>query len=95
LPNHSFFLFGPRGTGKTTWLRKKLPEALWVNLLLDDHYFPLLRSSRWLREQVEALPRGCVVYRGESRCRSGKVTGLPVEDFLKRLYDGFFEAPEL
>lgn len=28
VPDHSFFLFGPRGTGKTTWLRQVLPEAL-------------------------------------------------------------------
>ncbi len=26
---HSFFLFGPRGTGKTTWLKQRLPDALW------------------------------------------------------------------
>ena len=29
----SYFLFGPRGTGKTTWLKKKYPKALWVDLL--------------------------------------------------------------
>jgi len=27
LPERSFFLFGPRGTGKTTWLRGVLPDA--------------------------------------------------------------------
>jgi predicted AAA+ superfamily ATPase len=32
----SFFLFGPRGTGKTTWLRQQLPDALFVNLLDAD-----------------------------------------------------------
>lgn len=32
-PDHSFFLFGPRGTGKTTWLRQVLPEVLWFDLL--------------------------------------------------------------
>lgn len=29
----SFFLLGPRGTGKSTWLRRELPDALLVNLL--------------------------------------------------------------
>jgi predicted AAA+ superfamily ATPase len=29
----SFFLFGPRGTGKSTWLRQAFPEALWLDLL--------------------------------------------------------------
>jgi hypothetical protein len=35
LPSRSFLLLGPCGTGKTTWLRRKLPRALWYNLLLD------------------------------------------------------------
>ena len=35
-PNHSFFLFGPRATGKTTWLRGALKAQLWVNLLLVE-----------------------------------------------------------
>jgi hypothetical protein len=29
----SFFLFGPRGTGKTAWLRRMLPEAAYFDLL--------------------------------------------------------------
>jgi len=32
-PKESFFLFGPRGTGKSTWLKKQFPEALWIDLL--------------------------------------------------------------
>jgi predicted AAA+ superfamily ATPase len=32
-PAQSFFLFGPRGTGKSTYLRKNYPDALWVDLL--------------------------------------------------------------
>lgn len=55
-PDHSFFLFGPRGTGKTTWLRAQFPQALWKNLLLDDDYLPLLGDSTRLRGAVEALP---------------------------------------
>lgn len=58
LPDHSFFLFGPRTTGKTTWLRHHLPDALWFNLLLDEDYLPLLGSPRHLRERVEACPPG-------------------------------------
>ena len=37
----SFFLFGPRGVGKTTWLRHHLPQALFVNLLQADFHTPL------------------------------------------------------
>ena len=58
LPDRSFFLFGPRGTGKTTWLRSVLPEALWVDLLLDRDLIRLARDSARFGEQVEALPAG-------------------------------------
>ncbi len=36
--NHSLFLFGARGTGKTTLLKQCFPEqqALWLNLLLPE-----------------------------------------------------------
>lgn len=57
-PDHSFFLFGPRGTGKTTWLRRELPRALWKNLLLDEDYLPLLGDRSSLRAEVEALAPG-------------------------------------
>jgi predicted AAA+ superfamily ATPase len=30
---HSFFLFGPRGTGKSTLMKKLYPNALWVDFL--------------------------------------------------------------
>ena len=33
IPSASCFLFGPRGTGKSTWLRHRLPDALHVDLL--------------------------------------------------------------
>lgn len=36
IPTHSFFLFGPRGTGKSTWLRHNCPNALTVDLLKPD-----------------------------------------------------------
>lgn len=44
LPARSFFLFGPRGTGKTTWLRSVLPDAHWVDLLVDRELLRLLRD---------------------------------------------------
>lgn len=33
VPHHSFFLFGARGTGKSTWLRQSLPDAIYLDLL--------------------------------------------------------------
>lgn len=38
----SFFLFGPRGTGKTTWLKKTFPNALYIDLLDSEIYNDLL-----------------------------------------------------
>lgn len=32
-PTGSFLLFGPRGTGKSTWLRTTWPDAVWLDLL--------------------------------------------------------------
>jgi predicted AAA+ superfamily ATPase len=56
--DHSFFLFGPRATGKTTWLRSTLQAKLWVNLLLDEELIPSLTSQTQFRAQVDALPTG-------------------------------------
>lgn len=58
LPARSFFLFGARGTGKTTWLRAALPKARWYNLLHDRELLRLVRASDVFRQEVEALPRG-------------------------------------
>jgi predicted kinase len=41
-PNQSFFLMGPRGSGKSTWLRSAFPDALVVNLLSDENFQRLL-----------------------------------------------------
>ncbi len=37
-PKQSFFLFGPRGTGKSTWLRQNMPDAVWIDLLEADEF---------------------------------------------------------
>jgi uncharacterized protein len=58
LPDRSFLLLGPRGTGKTTWLRTQLPKARWYNLLLDRELLRLMREPGQFRREVEALPRG-------------------------------------
>ena len=38
LPSQSCFIFGPRGTGKSTWLTSHLPDAHVINLLDDLAY---------------------------------------------------------
>jgi len=45
MPAQSFFLFGPRGTGKSTWLRHELAGALFVDLLQPETYRELLMVS--------------------------------------------------
>src|SRR5438093_986153 len=60
-PGRSFFLFGPRGTGKSTWLRQVLPKARWYDLLHSEVYLRLLAEPAQFRREVEALPPGWVV----------------------------------
>lgn len=57
----SFFLLGPRGTGKSTWLRSTLPEALVVNLLRPDAHRELQARPERLQELVLAQPPGTAV----------------------------------
>ncbi len=42
--NKSFFLFGGRGTGKTTWVRSNFPKALYVDLLNSETFNQLLAN---------------------------------------------------
>ena len=60
LPARSFFLFGPRGTGKTTWLRSVLkPDGShWFDLILDAELVRLTRDPERFTQEVEALPAG-------------------------------------
>ena len=58
LPRGSFFLFGPRGTGKTTLLRSVLPHALVVDLLKPEEYRRLSARPERLRALVRATAPG-------------------------------------
>lgn len=49
-------MLGPRGTGKTTWLRDRFPEAFFVNLLRPDTYRELTARPERLRELVLGSP---------------------------------------
>lgn len=55
--SQSFFLLGPRQTGKTTFLQHQFPKALWLNLLEDSLFQRLLRSPDLLAEMVRAKPK--------------------------------------
>lgn len=60
-PSRSFFLFGPRQTGKSTWLRSlDLPKPWYINLLHQDTYLRYLRDPAQFRREAEAkITSGC------------------------------------
>ncbi len=60
-PRSSYFLFGPRGTGKSTWLQAHHPDALWVDLLQPDVHRHYTARPERLRELVRAHPEQDVV----------------------------------
>lgn len=56
LPETGCFLFGPRGTGKSTWLRSLLPEAVWIDLLDPEMHRALVARPERLRELIAGSP---------------------------------------
>lgn len=61
IPAGHFFLFGPRGTGKSTLLRRCLPNAPWVDLSSPAEHRRYLARPERLRELVAAAPQGADV----------------------------------
>ena len=53
-PDQSFFLFGPRGTGKSSWIQHEYPEALVVDLLKPEVYREMSARPERLAELVLA-----------------------------------------
>jgi len=52
----SFFLWGPRQTGKSTFLKSLFPNAYWVDLLKADAFRTYHQAPERLRERLAALP---------------------------------------
>lgn len=52
----TFFLWGPRQTGKSTLLKASYPDALWIDLLQSDVYRRYLQNPERLREELAAKP---------------------------------------
>ena len=57
VPNRSFFLFGPRGVGKSTWARSALPDALRLDLLDEALFVDLLGDPSLFRDLVSGRRR--------------------------------------
>lgn len=52
IPEKSFFLFGPRGTGKSTWVKEVFPGALRLDLLQPDVFRAYSARPENLRDLV-------------------------------------------
>jgi predicted AAA+ superfamily ATPase len=48
----SFFLFGPRGTGKTTWVKSTFPRAIYIDLLEARLFNDLLANPQRLENLI-------------------------------------------
>lgn len=56
IPKESFFLLGPRGTGKTTFLRQRLPIAQYLDFLDPETFRQYKSRPEILRELVDGNP---------------------------------------
>lgn len=55
-PQQSFFLLGPRGSGKSTWLRGAFPDAYVIDLLSEEVYQRLLAKPGLFADEMRAVP---------------------------------------
>ncbi len=52
----TFFLWGPRQTGKTTLLKQCFGDARWIDLLKSDEFRRYVSRPELLRQEIEANP---------------------------------------
>jgi uncharacterized protein len=57
-PRKSFLLLGPRGVGKSTWLKSKISPKVDINLLKSDQYIQFQADPSLLRKRVSSLQEG-------------------------------------
>jgi len=60
-PEQSYFLFGPRGTGKSTYLNNHYNDALWIDLLKPDVFRNYSAKPERLIELVHGNPEKPIV----------------------------------
>jgi predicted AAA+ superfamily ATPase len=58
VPKQSFFLLGPRGVGKSTWLNATFPDAHLIDLLSEETYHRLLANPGLLADELRVLKEG-------------------------------------
>jgi len=56
---HTFFLFGMRGTGKSTLLQERYKNinVMWINLLLAEHYLKYKNNPDLLKNEILGLKK--------------------------------------
>lgn len=57
----SIFLFGPRGVGKTTWIKQELPNAIYLDLLEFNLYKDLLANPSRLEAMIPKGYQGWII----------------------------------
>ncbi|WP_419918329.1 ATP-binding protein [Candidatus Poriferisocius sp.] len=84
----TFFLWGPRQAGKSTLLKQRYPDAIWVDLLKSEEYRRYAVRPEMLRQELEAMAPGASrsipgeQSRGESACTApGASRPMPGEQF--------------
>lgn len=55
-PGGSFFIFGPRGTGKSTWLKNTFQDAYFIDLLDEKTFREYIAHPERIKQVVEANP---------------------------------------
>ncbi len=56
LRGQSVFLWGPRNSGKSTYLRDNFPDSIYYDLLKTDTFLLFLKEPSRLREEILQLP---------------------------------------
>ena len=54
-PGQSAFLWGPRKTGKSTYLKQRFPNSVVIDFLLTDRFLKFSKSPYLLREELLAM----------------------------------------
>ena len=60
-PSRSFFLFGARGTGKTSWIKTTFPDNIYIDLLESETYRRLLTEPSRLEKMIPPQYRQWVI----------------------------------
>jgi len=87
-PQGSYFLFGPRGTGKSTFLNASYPEALNIDLLLPENYHRFSAHPDYLINLIQGNPQKKTIIIDEVQ----KVPALldVVHNLIEKKYDRQF-----